>query len=156
MKVDFIAVGKSKSGFIREGIHLYAKRIKNYIPFNYMEIPDGKKKGTSPMQQKVMEGKSVIRSVDKYNAVWLLDEKGKQMNSVEFAVLVQNATNHGIKRAAFVAGGAYGFSDEIYNTSHSLLSLSMMTFPHELVRLIFLEQFYRAMTIIRNEPYHHV
>ena len=157
MKIRFVTVGKTEESHIKEGISIYEKRIGYYLPFEMIEIPALKNtKSLSLEQQKVKEGELLLKYFEKKEQVVLLDEKGRQQGSVEFSDFIQQHQLSGAKALLFVVGGPYGFSKEVYNAAGHLLSLSKMTFPHQLVRLIFVEQLYRAMTIMRNEPYHHV
>lgn len=148
-------VGKTKAGFIEEGIGDYLNRLKKYIDFEEKIIPALKNTANlKPSDFKRIEGENILREIKKEVLVILLDENGKLMSSAEFAGFLQRMMNSGKKYLTFVIGGAYGFSQPVYERADHLISLSPMTFPHQLVRLIFLEQLYRAFTIIHNEPYH--
>ena len=156
MKITFLLTGKTKKGFIDDGIKIYAERIKHYVPFSIVEIPDAKlpsKAGETVIKEK--EGGLIIKALSPSDAVILLDERGKLMSSVEFSDFIKEKSVGSVKNLFFVAGGAYGFSKRIYDRANGMISLSKMTFSHQIVRIIFLEQLYRAFTIIRNEPYHH-
>ena len=156
MKIKLIVVGKTDDKYIAEGIKKYFTRLKHYITFEYTELPDIKNsKNLSQDQQKKQEGEMLLKQLQAGDFVVLLDEKGKTFTSREFASYIEKKMISGTKRVVFIIGGPYGFSDEIYAKANDKISLSKMTFSHQIVRLIFFEQIYRAMTIIRNEPYHH-
>jgi len=156
MKIKLVVVGKTDDKYIAEGIKKYFNRLKHYITFEYSELPDIKNsKNLSQEQQKKLEGEMLLKQLQAGDFVVLLDEKGKTFTSREFASYIEKKMVSGTKRVVFIVGGPYGFSDEIYAKANDKISLSKMTFSHQLVRLIFFEQIYRAMTIIRNEPYHH-
>lgn len=156
MKVKLILIGKTDSKFLIEGNKEYEKRLKHYIPLEINIIPDLKNtKKISEDQQKQKEGELILNQITERDFVVLLDENGKQYSSVEFSRFIEKQMISGLKNLIFVVGGPYGFSEEVYKRSNSKISLSKMTFSHQMVRLIFLEQLYRAMTIIRGEPYHH-
>jgi len=156
MKIKLVVVGKTDDKYIAEGIKKYFNRLKHYITFEYSELPDIKNsKNLSQEQQKKLEGEMLLKQLQAGDFVVLLDEKGKTFTSREFASYIEKKMISGTKRVVFIVGGPYGFSDEIYAKANDKISLSKMTFSHQLVRLIFFEQIYRAMTIIRNEPYHH-
>ncbi len=139
-----------------DGIRLYEKRILYYLPFDIFDIPDIKKpKGMSFDKQKELEGQAILKQTVKCDHVIVLDEKGLEFSSDEFAGHLQKIMNRGIKNLGFVTGGPFGFSKQVYDTAQERISLSRMTFPHQLVRLIFIEQLYRALTILNREPYHH-
>ena len=155
MKVELWMIGKTNFDYLKEGIHLYEKRLKHYLSFSLNVIPDIKNtKNLNPEQIKQKEGILIIQKLQKDDFLILLDEKGKEFNSLAFA---QNMEKHFLsskKRIIFLIGGAFGFSKEVYERSNNKMALSKMTFSHQMVRLFFLEQLYRAMTIIRGEPYH--
>jgi 23S rRNA (pseudouridine1915-N3)-methyltransferase len=156
MKITFLLTGKTKKGFVEEGIKTYAERISHYIPFKIIELPDPKlsgKTGESVIKEK--EGDLIMKSLSASDTVILLDERGKMLSSVEMADFIREKSVGSVKNLLFVAGGAYGFSRKIYDRANGMLSLSKMTFSHQIIRIMFLEQLYRAFTIIRNEPYHH-
>ena len=156
MKTELWVIGNTSFSYLTEGTNIYEKRLKHYLPFEYTMIPDIKNaKNMSNEQLKTKEGSQIIKKLDKGDFLILLDEKGKEFSSVNFANYVENLLQQSHKRLIFVIGGAYGFSKEIYNRSNGKISLSKMTFSHQMVRLFFLEQLYRAMTILRNQPYHH-
>lgn len=156
MNIDLIVIGKTDSSQIETLLNDYLKRLNFYTKVSLVVLPDLKNRKTlSPETQKKQEGEALLRRFPEGDWVVLLDEKGKQMRSVEFSDWVQKRMNSGVKRLCFVIGGPYGFSDEVYARSNAKLSLSLMTFSHQMVRLVFLEQLYRAFTILNNEPYHH-
>ena len=156
MQIKLIAIGKTDNKQLLALIEDYQKRLGFYIKFNLEIIPDIKNvKHLSETQQKEKEGELILAKTQKSDVLILLDENGKQMDSVGFANYLQKHMNSGIKQLVFVIGGPYGFSQEIYNKSQGKLSLSKMTFSHQMVRLFFVEQLYRGFTILRNEPYHH-
>jgi 23S rRNA (pseudouridine1915-N3)-methyltransferase len=156
MKVLLLLTGKTDFVFIDKGISLYSERIKKYLPFEMVTIKDSKKlKSVSIFNVKKEEGTELMKKIQPSDFIVLLDERGKEMNSIEFAAFIEKKMATGTKRMVFVIGGAYGFSSELYQRANEKISLSKMTFSHQLVRLVFMEQFYRAFTIIRGEPYHH-
>jgi 23S rRNA (pseudouridine1915-N3)-methyltransferase len=156
MKIKLVVIGKTDDKFIREGIKKYSDRLRHYLPFEYVELPDVKKgKATSTDIQKKTEGELLLNTLSPGDQLILLDENGKMFTSREFSAFIEKKMIAGTKRMVFFVGGPYGFSDEVYKKADAKVSLSKMTFSHQLVRVIFFEQLYRAMTIIRNEPYHH-
>jgi len=156
MKIKLLLVGKTDSDYLGRGIDEYVKRLKHYLPFEMLVIPDLKNtKNLSENQQKQKEGELILNQVNPGDFVVLLDEKGREFTSVDFSKFIEKQMISGLKKLVFVVGGPYGFSNEIYKQSNSKISLSKMTFSHQMVRLIFTEQLYRAMTIIKGEPYHH-
>lgn len=156
MKIKLIVVGKTVDDYLKKGIQLYVNRIGFYAKFEMIEIPELKGvKSISFNEIKDMEGDLIMRQVDTTDNVVLLDEKGDSLRSLEFAEFVNKKMVSGIKNLVFIVGGAYGFSDKLYKRSNGSLSLSKMTFSHQMVRLIFAEQLYRAFSILKNEPYHH-
>jgi len=155
MKVEFWVIGKTSDAYLREGIAQYRKRLGHYLPFEMRVLPDVKKAGklsAAQLQQK--EGEQVLAGLQADDFLCLLDERGKSYSSVEFAQFVGQKLQLSHKRLIFLVGGAFGFSEALYQRANSKLSLSKMTFSHQMIRLFFLEQLYRAMTILRNEPYH--
>lgn len=155
MKIRFVQIGKTFQDFVLAGCQSYRKRLLNYLPYEEVVIPALKNaQGLSPEKFKAYEGEQILKKLDPRDYVVLLDEHGQAFNSEGFANFLQQQMNSGIKNLCFVIGGAYGFSPEVYNRAQAQISLSPMTFSHQLIRLIFLEQLYRAMTILRNEPYH--
>jgi 23S rRNA (pseudouridine1915-N3)-methyltransferase len=156
MKVKFICIGKTGKSFLEEGENEYLKRLKHYIPVERIEIPDLKNQKKLTFEQiKEQEGKEILSKLQAGDHLLLLDERGNTFSSVEFASFLQQKFNSGGKAIAIVVGGAYGFSDEVYSQAVGKISLSKMTFSHQMVRMIFFEQLYRAMTILKGEPYHH-
>ena len=157
MKILLMAVGRTTSEIMRRGIDLYKDRLKYYdAPVEIKIIEDIKgAKSLTQQRQKELEGESILRNVTPSDRVVLLDENGREFTSREFAAFVDKQMVSGVKRLVFVVGGPYGLSDAVYARADSKLSLSRMTFNHEMVRFFFIEQLYRAMTIRRGEPYHH-
>ncbi len=156
MKIRLISIGKTDETAIQNLIEKYEKRLKHYIVFQLDIIPDIKnRKNVSIEQQKTAEGKLILQKLSKSDLTILLDEKGKQFTSVGFANEFQKIFNSGIKQVNFIIGGPYGFSKEVYDFANRKIALSTMTFSHQMVRVFFMEQIYRAMTIIKNENYHH-
>ncbi|MEI6749515.1 MAG: 23S rRNA (pseudouridine(1915)-N(3))-methyltransferase RlmH [Bacteroidales bacterium] len=155
MKITILLIGKTDVDFIDQGFSLYLKRLSHYININVLVIPAIKDSSNlSPSQIKERETSLLLKSIPDGSTIVLLDEKGKELRSVDFSVQLQKWMNSGIKDLCFITGGAYGLSDEIKKNASYQLSLSRMTFTHQMIRLIFAEQLYRAFTIIRNEPYH--
>ena len=155
MKVTLIIVGKTTDKHFDAGINDYAGRIKHYLPFEITIIPELKNtKSLSEEQQKEKEGEQILKLLTSSDTVVLLDEHGKEMRSIEYAQWLQKKQATA-KRLVFVIGGPYGFSPAVYSRADEKISLSKMTFSHQMVRLIFTEQLYRACTIIKGEPYHH-
>lgn len=156
MQIQLIAIGKTDDKQLQTLIAGYQKRLKRYIKFNFEIIPDIKQaKHLSEAQQKEKEGHLILSKIQPSDILVLLDENGKQMNSVAFANDLQKYMNSGIKTLTFVIGGPYGFSETVYNRADTKIGLSQMTFSHQMIRLFFIEQLYRGFTILRNEPYHH-
>ncbi len=156
MKIELMAVGKTQTRYLEEGVRIYTERICHYVPFTLTILPDIKAtRSLTEAQQKEMEGQRIMAALQASDYVVLLDERGSQMTSREFASFIDRRMTAGLKRLVFVIGGAYGFPDNIYARADAKLSLSKMTFSHEMIRLFFTEQIYRAMTILRGEPYHH-
>ena len=156
MKVALIIVGKTVNKHFVELIDEYAGRVKHYIGFDIITIPELKNtKSLSTDQQKQQEGELILKQMQTGDYVVLLDEHGKELRSVEFSAYMEQKMQTVNKRLVFVSGGPYGFSPDVYGKANEKISLSKMTFSHQMVRLIFVEQLYRAMTIMRGEPYHH-
>ena len=156
MKIALIVIGKTNQQFVRQGLDEFCSRLTHYFPFELEIIPDIKNaKNLSIEQIKEKEGELILHSLQAGDFIVLLDEHGKEFTSVKFAEFIEKKTHTGSKRLVFVIGGAYGFSPAIYEAAQEKIALSKMTFPHQLVRLIFVEQLFRAMTILHNEPYHH-
>lgn len=156
MKIKLLFIGKLQADTFQEALSQYIKKINHYIPFEQVAIPYLKTgKTISQDEQKKLEGELILKKISANDYVVLLDEKGKQLTSVEFSSFVQQQANAGFKNIVFIIGGAYGFSSEVYQRKDQAISLSKMTFPHIMTRLIFAEQLYRACTILNHEPYHH-
>jgi 23S rRNA (pseudouridine1915-N3)-methyltransferase len=156
MKICLLVIGKTDEAYLQKGIELFLKRIPHYISFEMKIIPDVKNsKNLSEEQQKEKEGELILQLISTSDELLLLDEQGMEFSSTEFARFLEKKMISGIKRLVFVIGGPYGFSGNIYSRAIGKISLSKMTFSHQMVRLIFLEQLYRAMTILKGEPYHH-
>ncbi|MFD2035870.1 23S rRNA (pseudouridine(1915)-N(3))-methyltransferase RlmH [Belliella marina] len=156
MQIKLIAVGKTDSKEIQSLTDEYIKRLGFYIKFELEIIPDLKNtKNLSEESQKEKEGDLILKRVQASDELILLDENGKQFSSMDFSSVLQKRMNSGLKQLVFVIGGPYGFSEAVYQRANSKLSLSKMTFSHQMVRVFFIEQLYRAYTILRNEPYHH-
>jgi len=156
MQLRIISVGKTDSKAIQQLTEDYQNRLKHYIKCEWVVIPDIKNsKNLTFIQQKQKEGQEILSKIQAADVVVLLDEKGKQFSSMQFADWLQKKMNQGIKQLVLVIGGPYGFSEEVYERADQKISLSAMTFSHQMVRLFLTEQLYRAMTILRNENYHH-
>lgn len=156
MKITLLAIGKTDARYFVEAINEYQKRLEHYIPFEVQIIPDLKNtKSLTADQQKEKEGELILKSLQAGDYPVLLDDKGKEYTSVKFASYIEKKTHTVARRLVFVIGGPYGFSQDVYDRAQEKLTLSRMTFSHQMVRLIFVEQLYRAMTILNNEPYHH-
>lgn len=155
MKITLLCIGKTDESYINTGIDIYIKRLKHYYKTELQVIADLKKASNlSAEERKRKEGEAILKQLDPSDRVLLLDEKGKNFTSREFAGQIEKIAVSGVKRVVFVIGGAFGFSDEVYNRANGKISLSKMTFSHQMVRIFFLEQIYRACTILNNEPYH--
>ena len=156
MKIRLIFIGKQESDVFHEALEQYIKKIRFYIPYETIAIPYLKNsKSITFEEQKKKEGELILKKIDQGDFVILLDEHGREHTSVGFSEFIQQKNNSGIKNLVFIIGGAYGFSDDLQKRKNYALSLSKMTFPHIMTRLIFAEQLYRAFTILKNEPYHH-
>ena len=156
MKILVLAIGKTDEQWVQDALLKYSKRLQYYLPFEFEVIPDLKNtKNLSEAQQKEREGALILKKLKPTDKVVLLDEKGKEYRSVEFAKHLQQQMNSGVKRLVFIIGGPYGFSPELYAKAQGKLALSKMTFSHQMIRPYFVEQLYRAITILKNEPYHH-
>ncbi|TBN00393.1 23S rRNA (pseudouridine(1915)-N(3))-methyltransferase RlmH [Hyunsoonleella flava] len=156
MTIKLLAIGKTDNKELNTLIDIYTKRLRHYISFDFEIIPDLKKtKHLSEVEQKQKEGELILNKLNSADVLVVLDENGKQYTSVDFSGYLQKHMNSGIKRLVFVIGGPYGFSDDVYKKANGKISLSKMTFSHQMVRLFFIEQLYRGFTILRNEPYHH-
>ena len=156
MKITLISIGKTDNKQLQILIDDYIKRLGFYVSFNFVVIPDIKKaKNLSEVQQKKAEGLEIEKRISSSDSVVLLDENGKSFNSIGFSKFLQKNMNSGLKNLVLVIGGPYGFSDEMYQRANGKVSLSEMTFSHQMVRLFLIEQLYRGFTILKNEPYHH-
>ena len=156
MTIKLLAIGKTDNKNLKVLIEDYQKRLRHYIKFELEILPDIKNvKHLSEKQQKEKEGEMILSKIENSEVIVLLDEKGKQLNSIGFANYLQKHMNSGLKSLVFIIGGPYGFSEAVYNRANGNLGLSKMTFSHQMVRLFFIEQLYRGFTILRNEPYHH-
>lgn len=156
MKITLFNTGTTQDAYLREGIAIFEKRLMHYSNFSMVYLAEPRNLKNMPEQtQKVAEGKIILTAIEKVDHPVLLDIQGKQMSSGGFSAYLQQLMNRGIKHLGFIIGGPYGFSTEVYDTVKERISVSSMTFSHQLVRLIFIEQLYRAFTIIKGEPYHH-
>ena len=156
MKITFLVVGKTAFPYINEGIQLYEKRLKFYTNYNKVEIPELKNVSAFSQDQiKEKEGELILKNVKPQDTLVLLDERGKEFSSENWARHLEKAITFSGKDMIFVVGGAYGFSKKVYDRADEMISLSKMTFSHQIIRVIFLEQLYRAFTIMKGEPYHH-
>jgi 23S rRNA (pseudouridine1915-N3)-methyltransferase len=156
MKIQLLVVGKTSQTFVQEGLAEFCGRLKHYLPFEMEIIPDLKNTKTLSFDQvKEKEGELILKCFQQGDFIVLMDEHGKEFTSLNFAGYIEKKAHVVSKRLVFVIGGPYGFSNKVYEMAQDKISLSKMTFSHQLVRLIFVEQLYRAMTILGNEPYHH-
>ena len=156
MKIKLVLVGRTVEKYLSQGIDLYLGRIRHYASFELVELPDLKQTASlSESQVKQREGEMILKCLKTSDRVVLLDEKGKMFTSLEWARDLESKSAHLQGDLVFVIGGPYGFSEAVYGRSDEKISLSKMTFSHQMVRLVFLEQLYRAFTIIKGEPYHH-
>ena len=155
MKIELAVIGKTSIGYLKQGIDEYIKRLKHYVPFEIKYIDDIKNtKNISEDQQKRTEGAKILSLLDKSDFVVLLDEHGKEYTSMQYSSYIQKRMLRVAQKVVFVIGGPYGFSQEVYDRANDKISFSKMTFNHEMIRLIFTEQLYRAYTIINHAPYH--
>lgn len=155
MKIKLLCLGKNTSSFVEQGVEEYQKRIKKYIHFEIVYLKNIKSnKQSSPLYFKKEEGNLIMKHISQEDHIVLLDENGMLKTSKGFSGFVEQKMIQSTKNLTFIIGGAYGFSDEIYKRAQTKLSLSKMTFPHQLIRVLFLEQLYRVFTILNNEPYH--
>ena len=156
MRIKLLAIGKTDDKRLIQLIADYEKRLGHYIKFEFEIIPDLKKaKNLSQKQQKEQEGALLLKKLQPTDQLILLDEKGHEFRSIEFSRFLQKKLNSGIKGLVFAVGGPYGFSEAVYQKAQGKIALSKMTFSHQMIRLFFVEQLYRAFTIMKNEPYHH-
>jgi 23S rRNA (pseudouridine1915-N3)-methyltransferase len=156
MKIALLQTGKTSEKHIAGGVEIYASRLKKYCGFEIITVPDIKNtRNMSSREQKAKEGARILEALGKDDYVVLLDERGKEFRTVEFADWIGKRQTVPGKRLVFIIGGPWGFSEEVYGVADFRISLSKMTFPHQLVRLLFIEQIYRAFTVLKGEPYHH-
>ncbi|MBC7865451.1 MAG: 23S rRNA (pseudouridine(1915)-N(3))-methyltransferase RlmH [Bacteroidia bacterium] len=156
MKIKLLQVSKTEEKYLETGIEQYKNRLKHYIGFEEKTLKSPSSAKNKPEnEQKLAEGKEILAALSSGDKLFLLDERGKSLSSVEFANFFNKEANMSTKQLVFVIGGPYGFSEEVYKKADGMLSLSKMTFSHQMVRLFFLEQVYRAFTIIKGEKYHH-
>lgn len=156
MKIALVVIGKTDARYFVDAIEEYRNRLIHYIPFEMEVIPDIKNvKNLSESQQKEKEGELILKTLQPGDYLVLLDERGKEFTSIQFSAYLEKKMHTVPKRVLFVIGGPYGFSESVYKAASEKISLSKMTFSHQMIRLIFVEQLYRAMTILNHEPYHH-
>jgi len=156
MKVTLVLTGKTEESFAKDGFNLFEKRLQHYIQMDTIVLPDLKNvRNFKSDHVKEIEAELQLKAINDKDFLVLLDEKGKEYRSIEFATYLQKQMNSSVKNLVFIVGGPFGFSEKLYKRANAKMSLSKMTFSHQLVRLLFMEQLYRAFTIIRNEPYHH-
>ncbi|MBL7941314.1 MAG: 23S rRNA (pseudouridine(1915)-N(3))-methyltransferase RlmH [Flavobacteriales bacterium] len=155
MKIKILAIGKTREAWMSEGIGHYLDRLRHYTRIEYLELPDVKLKDTSPAARTSAEGTRILDHLGAGEKLVLLDENGEHFTSREWAKWIQKKQNSGLKSLVFVIGGAHGFSEEVYARSYGRISMSKLTFPHDLARLVLAEQLYRVFTILRDEGYHH-
>jgi len=155
MRITLIESGKTRDPFIKEGVELFRKRVVRYVPFKIETIPDLKNTKSKTMKEvQEQEGILLLKRIRPSDHMILLDERGKEYNSISFAEYM-NSMQGRVNHLVFAVGGPYGFSEDVYQRAHGKLSLSKLTFSHQLIRLLFMEQLYRAFTILKGEPYHH-
>ena len=156
MEIAILGIGAVRQRFIELGMEEYSKRLKRYIPVKYEWLKDVKDAGRIPVErQKELEGELILSKIQPSDYVVILDERGKNFTSREFSAWIEKRLGSGRKRMVLIIGGPYGFSQKVYDRKDEMISLSKMTFSHEMVRLFLIEQIYRAMTILNGEPYHH-
>ncbi len=156
MKIVLIAIGKTDASYFAEALKEYTGRLVHYLPFETCWIPDIRNvKNMNESQQKEKEGELILKMLQPGDYPVLLDDKGKEFTSMQFAAYIEKKMHTVAKRLVFIIGGPYGFSEKVYSAAREKISLSKMTFSHQMIRVIFAEQLYRAMTILNNEPYHH-
>lgn len=156
MKITLLTVGRTDIRWVKDGLDAYSSRLSHYVPFEIKEIPELKNvSALSQAQIKEKEGELLLKAFRPQDEVILMDEHGREYRSVEFARMIEEKMSRGGRDLVFVIGGAYGFSPAVYARANGKISLSQMTFSHQMVRTIFVEQLYRAFTIIKGEPYHH-
>ena len=154
MKLSLLCTGKNHKGFVNEGVNMYIKRIQKYVGFDFIILPEPRKKTNNPEILKSWEAEIQLKAIPENAFLVLLDEKGEMQHSVLFSKKLEQFLSGSMHHVVFLIGGAFGFDNKIYSRANSKLSLSKMTFSHQLIRLMFLEQLYRAFTIMHNEPYH--
>ena len=156
MKITLITIGKTEDSYLSEGIEIYTKRLKHYVPFRILEVPELKNtKNLSREQQKIKEAELIFKNISNTDHVILLDENSQELSSRQFSGFLNKKMVGGQQHLIFIVGGPYGFSKEVYDRSNEKISFSKMTFSHQMIRLFFAEQLYRAYTILKGEPYHH-
>jgi 23S rRNA (pseudouridine1915-N3)-methyltransferase len=157
MKIALLQTGKTSDKYLADGIAIFEERLRKYTAFEILTVPDIRNTRNMPSgEQKIREGKQILRFIKADDYCIILDEKGKEFSTVEFSSWLEKNFLLQNKRILFVAGGAWGFSDDVYKMADARISLSKLTFSHQMVRLLFLEQLYRAFTVIKGEPYHHI
>lgn len=156
MKITFLVIGKTEESYLKEGIDKYIKRLKHYVKFELVEIPELKNtKNLTEDQQKAKEAELILKNINNTDYVVLLDEKGTEYTSVQFSGFISKKMLSSLQNLVFIIGGPYGFDSKLQTQANEKLSLSKMTFSHQMVRLFFVEQVYRAFSILKGEPYHH-
>lgn len=155
MKITLLTVGKTEDEYLQEGIARYLKRLKHYVPFKMLELPELKNtKNLSQDQQKAKEAEMIFKNISSTDHVILLDEHGQDFSSIQFSGFLNKRLTESVQHLVFLVGGPYGFDQTVYNRATDQVSLSRMTFSHQMVRLFFIEQLYRSFTILKGEPYH--
>lgn len=156
MKITLLTMGQTEKNWVKDGLDIYTSRLSHYVQFSIKEIPELKNASALSSEQiKAREGELIMKSIKNTDEVILLDEHGKEYSSMEWASEIEKKIANGSRDLVFVTGGPYGFSRQVYERSNGKVSLSRMTFSHQMVRVIFTEQLYRAFTIIKGQPYHH-
>ena len=156
MKITFLVIGKTEDSYLKEGIEKYTKRLKHYIKFEIVEVPELKNtKSLSEDQQKTKEAELISKNLNNTDYIVLLDEKGQELSSIQFSGFISKKMLSSVQNLVFIVGGPYGFDNSLLTSSNEKLSLSKMTISHQMVRLFFVEQVYRAFSILKGEPYHH-
>lgn len=156
MKITFLVIGKTEDSYLKDGIEKYLKRLKHYVKFELVEIPELKNtKHLSEDQQKSKEAELISKCISNTDLLVLLDENGQQYSSVQFSGFISKKMLSSVQNLVFVVGGPYGFGNSLHTLAQEKISLSRMTFSHQMVRLLFVEQLYRAFSILKGEPYHH-
>ena len=156
MKITLLTIGKTDDKYLLQGMEKYLKRLKHYLVFKLIELPELRNtKNLSEDQQKSKEAELIFKNISATDQLVLLDENGSAFSSMQFSGFLNKKMSGSVQHLVFVVGGPYGFSNEVYNRAHEKISLSRMTFSHQMVRLFFIEQVYRALTIMKGEPYHH-